>query len=219
MKRVQFNVRIAEDVAELLRLESTERGIGPGKLLEDLATNYLSETRAGLWVELTDGLEAGLAAVAAARHTSSAELLQQIVGTSLQNMLMQIAARTPSVDPIDFEEDGPDPDDFWDDVSEASVRTARRAADNSELPRGERRKRPRRVPLTSGEREELASAPADLPRTGADLRTWRTGRKLSADALGKACGVSRVAVGLWEQKGALPGPILLKLLRGIADLP
>ncbi len=100
--------------------------------------------------------------------------------------------------------------------SARSVRSADEAS--ASLPHGERRRRPRRIALSDAERAELARVLDQLPRTGQALRDWRLTRGIDSAALGLACGVSRVAVGLWEKKGELPAPILLKLARGLAEL-
>ena len=208
MKRSQFNVRIRRDVAELLRVEAERRGIGPGLLLEELATNYRSETRPGLWLELEPGVEAGLRAVAAATERSPEELLNRLIGSSIRAMLEELVEDLLTAD----------------DLLEQTVRLEndpplpQRVDDAAFLPRGERRSRPRRATLDDHQREALTGAPAELPRSGDALRRWREELGLSKGELGRACGVSSVAIGLWENKGELPAPILLKLLPGYRSL-
>ena len=208
MKRFQFNVRIRQDVAELIRVEAERRGIGPGLLLEELATNYRSETRPGLWMELDPGVEAGLKAVAAATGRSPEELLNRLLGTQVKTMLEELVDDLVTADAL----------------LEQTVRlepgpaVPQRVDDAAFLPHGERRSRPRRAILDDAQRAELASAPAEMPRSGETLRRWREGLGLSKAELGRHCGVSSVAVGLWENKGELPAPILLKLLPGYRTL-
>lgn len=214
-RSVQFNVRIKEAVAASLRGEAKTRGILPGELLEELAMGHRAETRAGVWVELGDSVDAALRAVAGMRQTSPELLLRDIVGSAAREMLLDLVADLPA---LDLADDGYDDllDLFDDDDYAAAAPPQRRSG--SDLPHGERRRRPRRTTLTDGERAELASLPAGVPRTGAALRAWRKAATLTDAALGARCGVSKVAIGLWENKQDLPAPILLKLSRGIADL-
>ena len=208
MKRSQFNVRIRQDVAELLRVEAERRGIGPGLLLEELATNYRSETRPGLWLELEPGVEAGLRGVAAATGRTTEELLNRLLGTAVKDMLEDLVDDLVTADGLLEEtlrlEPGP--------------ALPQRADDAAFLPQGERRSRPRRATLTDAQRAELSAAPAEMPRSGETLRRWREGLGLSKADLGRRCDVSSVAVSLWENKGELPAPILLKLLPGYRSL-
>ena len=46
-KRVQFNVRVREEVAQDLRAEAALRAIGMGELVELLNENYRAGTRSG----------------------------------------------------------------------------------------------------------------------------------------------------------------------------
>ena len=208
MKRFQFNVRIRQDVAELLRIEAERRGIGPGLLLEELATNYRSETRPGLWLELEPGVEAGLRAVAAATERSPEELLNRLLGSSVRAMLEELVDDLVTAD----------------DLLEQTVRLdsgpalPQRVDDVAFLPRGERRSRARRATLTDEQRDALSGAPTNMPRSGDALRRWREGLGLSKAELGRSCDVSSVAIGLWENKSELPAPILLKLLPGYQSL-
>jgi len=208
---VQFNVRIKAEIAASLRGEAKERGILPGELLEELAEGHRAETRAGVWVELDGSIDAALRAVAAARQTTPERLLQTLVGDSARRMLVELAAELPDLDDADGYEG------LLDLFSDPESAPTQRRAD-ANLSHGERRRRPRRAPLTDAQRDELAAVPAGVPRTGAALRTWRERAGLSDEALGRRCGVSKVAIGLWEKKADLPAPILLKLARGIGDL-
>lgn len=208
MKRFQFNVRIRHDVAELIRVEAERRGIGPGLLLEELATNYRSETRPGLWMELDPGVEAGLRAVAAATGRSPEELLNRLLGTSIKDMLEDLVDDLVTADGLLEETVRLDP----------GPPLPQRADDAAFLPHGERRSKPRRASLTDAQRAELAGAPSEMPRSGDALRRWREGLGLSKAELGRHCAVSSVAVGLWENKAELPAPILLKLLPGYRSL-
>jgi len=210
-KRVQFNVRIRREVADGLRDEAKRRDIGPGELLEELATAHRAEVQPGVWVDLEPTLERALLAVAAAEGLTSEALLKRIVGTYARDSLRELAASVPALEPIDDDHD--DLLDLFDDdgdVPDETPEPARRTRDDTPV---ERRRRPRRTLLTDAERAELAALPLTVPRTGDALRTWRRDRRLDQQALGDLCGVSRVAVGLWEAKGPLPAPILLKLGR------
>jgi len=208
VKRFQFNVRIRQDVAELIRDEAERRGIGPGLLLEELATNYRSETRPGLWLELDPSVEAGLRAVAAATGRSPEDLLDRLLGTAVKDLLEGLVDDLVTADGLLEETVRLDP----------GPALPKRADDAAFLPRGERRKRPRRANLTEEQRATLAAAPSEMPRSGDALRGWREGLGLSKADLGRRCGVSSVAVGLWEAKSELPAPILLKLLAGYRSL-
>jgi len=222
-RSVQFNVRIKDTVAENLRAEAKARGILPGELLEELAMGHRAETRAGVWVELGDRVHAALRAVAATRQTSPELLLRDLVGGAARELLLDLASDLPA---FAFDPGDDDLLDLFDDDDYAAAaappsappsgpdqRRARPAG-----PGAERRRRPRRITLTDAERAELAALPASLPRTGSALRAWRRNANLTDVALGERCGVSKVAIGLWENKSDLPAPILLKLGRGLADL-
>ena len=212
-RSVQFNVRIKQEVAEALRAEAKARSILPGELLEELALGHRAQTRAGVWVELGDSVDRALRAVAASRQTSAELLLRDIVGTAARELLLDLASALPA---LDLDDDRDDLLDLFDDDDYAAVAEGRRTGDG--LPQGERRRRPRRITLTDEERAELAAVPASVPRTGDALRVWRRNANLTDTALGSRCGVSKVAIGLWEKKADLPAPILLKLARGVADL-
>lgn len=210
-KRVQFNVRIRQDVADGLRDEAKRRDIGPGELLEELATAHRAEVQPGVWLDLQPALERALRAVAAARDETPEALLERIVATTARDLLRDLAADLPAIEQFDdehdallelFDEDG--------DVPEEADDPARRTADS---PQVERRRRPRRSLLTDAERAELGSLSLSVPRSGDALRSWRRQRGFDQRALGDLCGVTPVAVGLWEAKGPLPAPILLKLGR------
>ena len=221
-RSVQFNVRIRREVAEGLRAEAKARGILPGELLEELSTSHRAATRAGVWVELGDPVDAALRAVAAARQTSPELLLRDIVGTAARELLLDLAEGLPALDLGDDDYDSLldlfDDDDYAAATAdERGLASGRRSADAPGLAHGERRGGPRRVTLTDAERAELAALPDALPRTGAALRAWRKQAGLTDAALGDRCGVSKVAIGLWENKAELPAPILLKLARGIGD--
>ncbi|MCP4869605.1 MAG: helix-turn-helix transcriptional regulator [Proteobacteria bacterium] len=213
-RSVQFNVRIKEEVAASLRGEAKARGILPGELLEELEMGHRAQTRAGVWVELGDRVDAALRAVAGMRQTSPELLLRDIVGNAAREMLLDLVADLPT---LDLGDDGYDDLlDLFDDDYAAAAPPQRRS--ESALPHGDRRRRPRRTTLSDAERAELAALSDSVPRTGAALRSWRKQKRLSDTALGQRCGVSKVAIGLWENKTELPAPILLKLARGIADL-
>jgi hypothetical protein len=205
MKRVQFNVRIREDVAELLRDEAERRQIGPGHLLEELATSYRSATRPGLWLELPSELERGLRAASAAHGLPVDELMGRLLGSAVRDLLDELTGGIKTADPLRS-------------AAATSGAQARRLGDGSEST-SERRSRARRVTLTDDERARLDQLPEGLPRTGEALRGWREARQLTRGELGTRCGVSSVAVGLWENKGELPAPILLKLDGGIGEAP
>ena len=80
----------------------------------------------------------------------------------------------------------------------------------------ERRKRSREITLSDADQQRFDALPPGLPRSGEDLLRFRLAHGLSAVELGSMCGVTQVAVGLWERKGPLPAPILLKLGAGLS---
>jgi DNA-binding transcriptional regulator YiaG len=285
-KRVQFNVRVREDVAKDLREEAALRAIGMGELVELLNENYRAGTRSGHWLELDPPLEAALTALAAVRGEDPERVLQALVAGVVRQQLQSILDHLPSRESIlsgaalaaisnqtsadlrapsqtagsEAQESGPlqetdsldeleidssgwiEPDEVeltlesieleavsdadiaieameWDEESSPDTpSTEQQPAPQSESAwdgDGERRRRSREITLSEADQRRFDALPASLPRTGDELRQFRQQRGLSPSALGSLCGVTQVAVGLWERKGALPAPILLKLGDGL----
>ena len=164
--------------------------------------------------------------MAASRGLEPEALIQQLLGTSTRRLLQGLMDELPTLEPGSKHPvrgstpSPPDPETQAHPAERVPDARSVRSADESSasLPHGERRRRPRRVALSDAERAELARVLDELPRTGQALRDWRLTRGIDSAALGLACGVSRVAGGLWEKKGDLPAPILLKLARGLASI-
>jgi len=269
-RRVQFNVRVREEVAKDLRNEAALRAIGMGELVELLNENYRAGTRSGHWLELDPTLEAALTALAAVHGEEPEQVLQNLVAGIVREQLQRIldhmprtediltgaaaaslgrAAEQVTVDPEnDFDEIEIDASAWiepsesdvaieameWDDPSDADLEIeagefiedeaadevaepgSRPATDSRWEGQVERRRRSREALLSTQQQEQLDALPEGLPRTGDELRRFRQQQGLNAAQLGALCGVTQVAVGLWEKKGPLPAPILLKLGQGLA---
>ncbi len=287
-KRVQFNVRVREEVAQDLRAEAALRAIGMGELVELLNDNYRAGTRSGHWLELDPPLEAALTALAAVRSEDPERVLQGLVAGVVRQQLQSILDHLPSRESIlsgeviaavssrgataspAIEQEAPQPppqpedNDSLDELeidasgwiepegdalslesieleamSDADIAIEAMEWDEGENENDElnfeieespsdgsdalptwsgdddRRRRSREVTLSDADQQLFDSLPKGLPRTGDELRRFREQHGLSASALGGMCGVTQVAVGLWERKGPLPAPILLKLGAGL----
>jgi len=285
-KRVQFNVRVRDDVARDLRKEAALRAIGMGELVELLNENYRAGTRSGHWLELDPPLEAALTALAAVRGEEPERVLQGLVAgvvrQQLQSILDHLPSRenilsgevlaaignqnsadllapsqttereaqvsehpeeTESLDELEIDSSGwiePDEGELslesieLEALSDADVAIEAMEWDEEDNPAtpleenevaqeseadwfgdGERRQRSREITLSESDQRCFEALPASLPRTGDELRQFRQRQGLSPRALGSLCGVTQVAVGLWERKGPLPAPILLKLGDGL----
>lgn len=99
-KRVQFNVRVREEVARDLRSEAAIRAIGMGELVELLNENYRAGTRSGHWLELDPTLEAALCALAAVRSEDPEQVLQGLVAGVVRQQLQKILDHLPSSEDI-----------------------------------------------------------------------------------------------------------------------
>jgi hypothetical protein len=288
-KRVQFNVRVREEVAQDLRAEAALRAIGMGELVELLNENYRAGTRSGHWLELDPPLEAALTALAAVRSEDPERVLQSLVAGVVRQQLQSILDHLPShesilsseviaaigsqastaspaieqevvqpppqpeatdsLDELEIDASGwIEPDDEalslesieLEAISDADIAIEAMEWDeeesdsegldpesNESLADGvgtlvppwsgddDRRRRSREVTLSVADQQLFDNLPEGLPRTGDELRRFREQYGLSASALGSMCGVTQVAVGLWERKGPLPAPILLKLGTGL----
>jgi len=285
-KRVQFNVRVREDVAKDLRDEAALRAIGMGELVELLNENYKAGTRSGHWLELDPPLEAALTALAAVRGEDPERVLQALVAGVVRQQLQSILDHLPSRENILSGEvlaaissrsaadlstpappapsapqasDHPQVADLLDEleidssawiepdvgelslesieleaISDADVAIEAMEWDEDNSPASptieaqgtapsestwagdaERRRRSREITLSEADQIRFDALPDSLPRTGEELRQFRQKRGLSPSDLGSLCGVTQVAVGLWERKGPLPAPILLKLGTGL----
>jgi len=239
-RRVQFNVRVREQVAEDLRNEAASLSIGMGELVEVLAENYRAGTRSGRWLELSPPMDDALRALAAARQEEPDEVLQGLVAGVVREQLEALVlrlARTGEILAAPQPIETPKPKKARKPSRPRKAATpAPKSAESGQgdavpkpapatEPEGkqdwqgrDRRRRSRDKKLSEADRAALASLPDDLPRTGPALRTWRQKRGLSARELGELCGVTQVAVGLWEKKERLSPPILIKLGRGLARL-
>jgi len=278
-KRVQFNVRVREEVARDLRSEAAQRAIGMGELVELLNENYRAGTRSGHWLELDPTLEAALTALAAVRSEDPEKVLQGLVAGVVRQQLQKILDHLPSSEDIltsavisevssratstspggddeldeleidasgwiepsesdvsieGMEWDGSSEDDVsleameWDGSSEDDEVIAAPEFDGEleDEPNGgsgdgwegsaERRRRSREVQLNEEDQRRLDALHPSLPRSGEQLRSFRQQHGLSPSQLGELCGVTQVAVGLWEKKGQLSSPILLKLGAGLS---
>jgi len=279
-KRVQFNVRVREEVARDLRNEAAIRSIGMGELVELLNENYRAGTRSGHWLELEPTLEAALTALAAVRNEDPEQVLQGLVAGIVRQQLQKILDHLPSNEDMLSaavvsklrsstlsNEDNDDSDELdidasawieppdsevaiealeWEEPSEADVAIEamewQEPSEADELieaaefdpdsegepettPRPqsswegdlERRRRSREVQLSGDEKRRFDALHPDLPRSGEQLRLFRQRHGLSPADLGALCGVTQVAVGLWEKKGQLSAPILLKLGEGLSS--
>ena len=285
-KRVQFNVRVREEVAQDLRNEASLRAIGMGELVELLNENYRAGTRSGHWLELDPPLEAALTALAAVRGEDPERVLQSLVAGVVRQQLQSILDHLPSRESIlsgdviaaisDQASDPavsivkgvaqpsaePETDDSLDEleidasgwiepedemidlesieleaISDADISIEAMEWDGGESEELElesevdvqneadtpspwtgdddRRRRSREVTLSEADQHLFDNLPEGLPRTGDELRRFRTQHGLSPSDLGGMCGVTLGAVGLWERKGPLPAPILLKLGAGL----
>ena len=99
-KRVQFNVRVREEVARDLRIEAATRAIGMGELVELLNESYRAGTRSGHWLELDPTLEAALCALAAVRSEDPEQVLQGLVAGIVRQQLQKILDHLPSSEDI-----------------------------------------------------------------------------------------------------------------------
>ncbi|MBJ92871.1 MAG: hypothetical protein CMP23_00190 [Rickettsiales bacterium] len=284
-KRVQFNVRVRQEVARDLRAEAALREIGMGELVELLSENYRAGTRSGHWLELDPPLEAALTALAAIRGEDPERVLQGLVAGLVREQLQGILDHLPSleqtldgtviaalqespsghlpetgtstsddheeieidasgwIEPEEVELSLPsieldavaphsDPGELvldaeqWPEEEEVSLGDFEEdeRADSLAPPTSpaspwtgdeDRRRRSREVALSPEEQRRFEDLPAGLPRTGDELRRFRQQQGLSPSELGSLCGVTQVAVGLWEKKGPLPAHILLKLGDGL----
>ena len=269
-KRVQFNVRVREEVARDLRSEAALRAIGMGELVELLNENYRAGTRSGHWVELDPTLEAALTALAAVRSEEPEKVLQGLVAGIVRQQLVLILDHLPSTDDmltgevisalsspattrarvgddeleeLEIDASGwiePSESDVaieameWDESSEDDVSIEAMEWDESSeddeiiaAPESdeisetswdgpeERRRRSREIELNDQDQRQLDALHPSLPRSGEQVRAFRKQHDLSPSELGELCDVTQVAVGLWEKKGRLSAPILLKLGKGL----